>query len=81
MGLSRLFMKGFPGDSGGKESACSAGDWIQSQDRDDPLEKRMTTYSSTLPRRIPQTVRLYSVGSEHIISSFSDFLLCTFDIY
>ena len=55
MGLIRLFMKGFPGDSGGKESACNAGDWIQSLDWDEPLEKRMTTYSSLLAWRIPQT--------------------------
>ena len=26
MGLNRLFMKGFPGESDAKESACSAGD-------------------------------------------------------
>ena len=81
MGLIRLFMKGFPGDSGGKESACNAGDWIQSLDWDEPLEKRMTTYSSILAWRIPQTGRLYSLGNKHIINSFSDFLLCTFDIY
>ena len=81
MGLSRLFMKGFPGDSGGKESTCNAGDWIQSLDWDNPLGKRMTTYSSILAWRIPQTGRLYSMGNKHIINSFSDFLLCTFDIY
>jgi len=38
------FALGFPGGSGGKESACNMGDL----DWDDPLEKEMATYSSIL---------------------------------
>ena len=42
-------LKGFSGDSGGKESTCNAGHlgW------EDPLEKGMTTHSSILAWRIP----------------------------
>ena len=44
-------VKGFPGGSDGKESACNAGDlgW------ENPLEKGMTTHSSILARRISWT--------------------------
>ena len=34
------FIRGFPGGSDGKESACSAGDLIQSLGQEDPLEKK-----------------------------------------
>ena len=34
---------GFPGGSYGEESTCSAGDWIQSLGREDPLETEMAT--------------------------------------
>ena len=42
-------IKGFPGGSGGKESACIAGDlgW------EAPLEKGKATHSSILAWRIP----------------------------
>ena len=44
---------GFPGGSAGKESACNAGDWIQSLGWEDLLEKGTATHSSTLAWRIP----------------------------
>ena len=40
---------GFPGDSDGKESACSVGDL----DWEGPLEEGMATHSSILAWRIP----------------------------
>ena len=42
---------GFPGDSDGKESACSAGDLGSKR----PLEKGMAAHSSILAWRIPWT--------------------------
>ena len=45
--------KDFPGGSGGKASACNAGDPGQSLDWKDPLEKEMATHSSILPGEIP----------------------------
>ena len=42
---------GFPGGSAGKESACNTGDL----GLEDPLEKGMGAYSSTLAWRIPWT--------------------------
>ena len=45
----------FPGGSDGKESACSAGDLVQSPGREDPLEKEMATHSIVLTWRIPWT--------------------------
>ena len=44
-----------PGGSVSKESACSAGDLIQSLGWEDPLEKEMATYSSSLAWEIPWT--------------------------
>ena len=41
--------------------------WVQSQGREDPLEKRMATHSSILAWRIPWTEepgRLQSMGSQ-----------------
>ena len=38
-------LRGFPGGSDGKESACNAGDPIQSLGWEDPLEKGMATHS------------------------------------
>ena len=46
---------GFPGGSDSKESACNAGDRVQSLDGEDPLEKKMATHSSILAWRIPWT--------------------------
>ena len=60
---------GFPGDSDGKESACSAGDLGSFLGREDPLEKGMATHSSILAWRILQTEEpggLQSMGSQRI---------------
>ena len=43
----------FPGDSDGKASAYVQETWVQSLGREDPLEKEMTTHSSTLTWKIP----------------------------
>ena len=56
---------GFPGGSDGEVSACNEG-W------EDPLEKEMTTHSSTLAWKIPwtekpgrlQSIRLHRVGHD-----------------
>ena len=43
--------------------------WIQSLDREDPLEKRMATHPNILPWRIPWTEelgRLQSMGSQRV---------------
>ena len=45
----------FPGDSGGKESACSARDQVQSLGWEDPLEEGMAIHSSILARKIAWT--------------------------
>ena len=39
---------GFPGSSDGKESTCNAGDMGLIPVQDDPLEKEISTHSSTL---------------------------------
>ena len=51
----RIFIKGFPSGSDGKESARNAGDpdFIRSLGWEDPLEKGMATHSSILTWRIP----------------------------
>ena len=46
---------GLPWASDGKESACDAGDQVQSLGQRDPLEKEMATRSSILVWRIPWT--------------------------
>ena len=38
----------FPGDSGGKESACNAGDLGWSLDLEDAVEKGIATHSSQI---------------------------------
>ena len=59
---------GFPGGSDGKESACNAGDRVQSlRWGEDPLEKEMATHSSILSWRIPWTEEpgeLQSIASQ-----------------
>ena len=47
--------RGFPGDSDGKGSVCSAGDQGLIPGQEDPLEKGMATQSSILAWRIPWT--------------------------
>ena len=53
--LSREYTSLFPGGSNSKESVCKAGDLVRSLGWEDPLEKRMATYSSILAWRIPWT--------------------------
>ena len=45
---NRQATSGFPGGSAGKESTCSAGDWVQSLGQEDPQEKGIATHSSIL---------------------------------
>ena len=43
--------------------------WVQSLSREDPLEKKMATYSSTLAWKIPwieEPDRLQSMGSQRV---------------
>ena len=53
--LTPVFL-GFPCGSAGKESACNAGDWVQSLGSKDLLEKGKANHSSILAWRIPWTV-------------------------
>ena len=60
---------GFAAGSGGKESACSAGDPVLALGREDPLEEVMATHSSILAWRIPWTDEpggLQSIGSKRV---------------
>jgi len=43
------------GSSVGKESTCSAGNWVRSLAWEDPLKEEMATHSSILAWRIPWT--------------------------
>ena len=45
--------EGLPGSSGGEESACNAGDLVQSLGWEDPLEEGMAAHSSMLTWRTP----------------------------
>ena len=54
---------GFPGGSGGKESAHNAGDPGLSLDLEDPLEKGMVTHSSVLAWWIPWTEEIGGLRS------------------
>ena len=61
--------RGFPGGSDGKESACDAGDRVQSLGREDPLEEEVATHSSILAWKIPMTEepsRLQSMGLKEL---------------
>ena len=58
-------VRGFPGGSDSKVSACNVGDPVQSLGQEDALEKEMATHSSTLAWKIPWTeepARLQSMG-------------------
>ena len=60
---------GFPGGSDSKESACNAGDGVQSLSWKDPLEEEMATHSSILAWRILWTEepdRLQSPGVKKV---------------
>ena len=64
---------GFPGGSDGKESACNAGDLVQSLSWEYPLQKGTATYSSILTWRIPWTEesgRLQSMGLQRVRHNF-----------
>ena len=66
-GLEALVAQGFPCGIVGKESACNVGDSGSIPGWEDPLEKEMTTHSSILALRIPQTEEpggLQSMGSQ-----------------
>ena len=56
LNVSINFFLGFPGGSGGKESACNAGGLVLSLGREDPPEKGKATHSSVLAWRVPGTV-------------------------
>ena len=58
-----------------QESACNAGDLVQSLDQEDPLEKGMATHSSILVWRIPwreEPGRLQSMGSQNSQTQLSN---------
>ena len=63
--IPTLVFLGFPGGSNGKES-CNLPAmweiWVQFLDWEDPLEKEMTTHSSTVAWRIPWTIQSQRVG-------------------
>ena len=61
--MTPTLFKSFPGGSDGKESTCSAGDWIQSLGQKDPLEKGMVTHSSILSE---EPGGLQSTGSQRV---------------
>jgi len=65
--INAFLPNGLPGGSHGKESACNAGDLVQSLGWEDPLEKGMTTHSRVPAWRIPWTEEpgeLQSMGSQ-----------------
>ena len=59
----------FPDGSAGKESACNAGELVQSLGWEDPLEKEMATRSGILAWQIPWTEEpcgLQSMGLQKV---------------
>jgi len=86
LGLNWINTGGFPGGSDGKASACNAGDPGSSpgsekspgEGNDNPLQKEMTTHSSTLAWKIPWTeepCRLQSMGSQRVGHNWAASLL------
>ena len=70
---------GFPGGSGGKESACSAGNLSLIPGLGRSLEKEVATHSSILAWRIPQTEEpgwLQSIGSQRVGHYWETFTFC-----
>ena len=64
-----LLLKGFPGSSEVKVSACNVEDPVQSLGWEDPLEKEMATLSSILAWKIPWTEEpggLQSMASQRV---------------
>ena len=73
-GLRSFFLKGFPGDTRGKEPACQCRRHkrygVQSLGWEDPLEEGMATHPSALVWRIPWTEEpggLQSIGLQKAI--------------
>ena len=69
---------GFPGNSDGKVPAYNAGDWIRCPGREDPLEKEMAIYYSTLAWKIPlmeEPGRLQSMGSQRVKHDWANSLV------
>ena len=73
------FLLGFPGDASGKELACQCRRhkemWVCSLRQEDPLKEGMTTHSSILAWRIPQTEEpgeLPSMGLHRVGHDWSD---------
>ena len=62
---------GFFGGSDGKESACSAGDQVQSLAWQDPLKKKMVTHASILDWRIPMDRRAWWATVRGITKSWA----------
>ena len=73
-----LYVCGFPGSSDGKESACSAGDLVQSLGQEDLLEKGMATHSSILDWRIPWTKEPDGLQSMGLQTVEDDWVTFTF---
>ena len=65
------YERSFPGSSDSKESACSAGDRVQSLKREDLLEKEMATHSSILAWKIPRTEEPGRLQSRIRLSNFT----------
>ena len=63
------YLCGFPGGSGGKESACNVETQVWPLGQEDPLKKEMATHSTILAWRIPWTEnpgRLQSIGLQRV---------------
>ena len=68
-------LRGFPGGSDGKESACNSGDIGSVMGPEEPLEKGMVTHSSILAWRIPwieEPGGLQSMGSQIVRHNWRD---------
>ena len=63
-------LRGSPGGSEGKASACSGETRVRPPGREDPLEKEMAPHSSTLACRMPWTEEpggLWSMGWQRVV--------------
>ena len=61
---------GFPGGSDSKVSPAMQETWVLSLGLEDPLEKEMATYSSTVAWKLPwmeEPDRLQSMGLQRVI--------------
>ena len=63
-------IRGSPGDSDGKESACIEADLVQSLCWEDALEKEVATHSSILAWEIPRMEK--PGGLQSVVSQESD---------